>query len=440
MVRLEPLTAMRWVRSVARNASRRSSGTRPVSPTTRAGNRARASGSRPSEAARRPARSFPANRWRRLGPPVTSGGPARVGRRTAAFGPPASSGGTSRPASRRRVVGNSSRHRSPSARSGTGTISSTGVRVLTAPPPAAATSTIRPSISREGGRPDSSPAVPPGCRTGRASPVTSTSAVTRARRSANSGTGPRWWSAPCSPAEAAPAAAQSRAAATQSLVRRGPGILPAARCAALRAPGTSGSSTPDRARPDPPGVPRAPDGPRCRGTRSARTPDRPRSRPPRRSRAQAGTPAAPHTPTATASQARPGSWPTSDAAAPHAATAGTASRRSTGPRSVPARPSAASVTPARRRTGPARPAPSAGPVPPPAAPRACRPVNSRRPPSPVPPVSPVPSTALGALLHPSTPLTAAPARAGPRSAGRRCRVRRGAGPPTGSRRSRCGGR
>lgn len=84
MVRLEPLTAMRWVRSVARNASLRSSGTRPVSPTTRAGSNARASASNPSEAVRRPARSSPAIRWTRLGSPVTTGGPGRVGRRTAA--------------------------------------------------------------------------------------------------------------------------------------------------------------------------------------------------------------------------------------------------------------------------------------------------------------------------------------------------------------------
>ncbi len=434
MVRLEPLTAMRWVRSVARNASRRSSGTRPVSPTTRAGSNARASASSPSEAVRRPARNSPAIRWRRLGSPVTTGGPGRAGRRTAAWGPPGSSGGASRPVSRSRVEGSSPRHRSPSARSGTGTISSTGVRVRTAAPDASATPTIRPSTSSEGGRPDSSPAVPPGCRTGRASPVTSTSAVTRACRPASSGTGPRWRSAPCSPAEAAPAAAQSRAAATQSLVRRTPGTG-----AFARAREDTGPLPEPLRRP-------APDRPRPRIPGPAGTPPRPApsaSRPPH---APASTHPAPSNATPTTPHAHPGPTPTSSAAAPHAATAGTANRRSTGPRSPTPAPRSG---PARRRPssprppGPSCPSGSSGSSRPP--PGSSRPPASRRPPNSPNPANSSRATSSPCLpgpppAAPPPPLTAAPAPAGPRSAGRRCPVPRGVDPPSGSRRSRCGRR
>lgn len=105
MVRLLPETARRWVRSVARNASCSSIGTREVSPTTSPGNSARASGASPSVASRSPARSLPAVRWRAVGCPMMCGGSPSGTRRTAAIRSLPGNGGASRTLSRSRVEG-----------------------------------------------------------------------------------------------------------------------------------------------------------------------------------------------------------------------------------------------------------------------------------------------------------------------------------------------
>lgn len=108
-VRLEPETASRCSRSVARKASCRSGGTLEVSPTTSPGSRALASGASPSVASRSPARSRPAIRWTVSGPPVTPGGVSRAGRSSAtARSPPCA--GASRATTPTRVEGCSRAH------------------------------------------------------------------------------------------------------------------------------------------------------------------------------------------------------------------------------------------------------------------------------------------------------------------------------------------
>lgn len=105
-VRFDPDTASRCSRSVALKASCRSVGTREVSPTTRPGSSALASGPSPSVASRRPARSDPATRCATSGRPVTRGG-ASPARRSSATARSPSRPGASRPTASTRVEGSS---------------------------------------------------------------------------------------------------------------------------------------------------------------------------------------------------------------------------------------------------------------------------------------------------------------------------------------------
>lgn len=204
MVRLLPETARRWVRSVVWNASSRSGGMRDVSPTTRPGNRARASGASPSVASRRPARSRAAAFWRPVGCTSTWGGPCRT-RTTAAILSPSYVGGASRPVTRSRVDG---RMPSQSGR----TRSRTGVRTPVAvvlprvtTTRVASPSTVTAGVARAAPRTRG--------RTARGSLVTVTSSVASAYAAASPGTGPRRPSAARSAPTTAPAAPHSSAAA-----------------------------------------------------------------------------------------------------------------------------------------------------------------------------------------------------------------------------------
>lgn len=108
-VRLDPETASRCRRSVARKASWRSGGTLEVSPTTSPGSRALASGASPAVASRSPARNRPASRCARSGPPLTRGGVSPAGRISAtARSPPRA--GASRATTATRVEGSSAAH------------------------------------------------------------------------------------------------------------------------------------------------------------------------------------------------------------------------------------------------------------------------------------------------------------------------------------------
>lgn len=198
-VRLDPDTASRCSRSVARKASCRSDGTREVSPTTSPGSRARASGASPSVAVRSPARSRPAKRWARSGPPVTAGGAFPTGRSRATARSP-SRAGASRAATRSRVEGSSPSH------PGRPAITSTGVATRVRVPSGPVTPVTSASRSSTGG--------PAPALAGRGSEPTVSSAVTRACCRASPATGPARAAARSSPATAAPAAAQSRTAAT----------------------------------------------------------------------------------------------------------------------------------------------------------------------------------------------------------------------------------
>ena len=224
IARLAPETAIRCVRSVAWNTSCSSGVTREVSPTTSPGNSARASGSSPSVAVRSPARRPPAARWRRVGGPMTRGGPLPSGRRTAALRSPLCRGGERRPLRRSRVDG-SSRCHCAAERSGD-TITSTGTRSRVTAPSGAVTRMISASRRRATGVLWSPRTWVRVCR---ASDVTVTSASTFAKRCARPGTGCCRRSALCSPAAVAPAAAHSRAAAAAvACSRRRPyGALPA---------------------------------------------------------------------------------------------------------------------------------------------------------------------------------------------------------------------
>lgn len=126
--------------------------------------------------------------------------------------------GASRAVTRSRVEGSSRSHGEafgPSAvgRGPASTINSTGARVSTAVPSAFSTCRTSAPISTALGA-AWFPLIRG--RVSRGSAVTSTSAVTVAYSRASPGTGPRRRSAPCSPAEAAPAATQRRAAATET--------------------------------------------------------------------------------------------------------------------------------------------------------------------------------------------------------------------------------
>lgn len=236
-VRLEPETASRCSRSVARNASCRSGSTREVSPTTSPGSRALASGASPSVTSRSPARSRPAIRCAASGPPVTRGGASPAGRSSAtARSPPRA--GASRAATSTRIEGCNRAH--PGCPAST----RTGVETLVRAPSGPVTRVTTASRTTTGG--------PLPVRAVRGSEPTVRSASTRAWSRASSGTGPARASARWSPATPAPAAAHSRAAATavpalrNGVERRRPASInspatptPSPATAALRPTGTS---------------------------------------------------------------------------------------------------------------------------------------------------------------------------------------------------------
>ncbi len=204
-VRLDPDTASRWSRSVARKASCRSGGTLEVSPTTSPGNRAPASGARPAVASRSPARSRPARRCSRPGPPVTLGGVSAAGRSSATARSPARPG-LSRATADTRVEGSSRAQSCCPASTRTGV--ATRVRVPSGP----VTPVTRASSATTGG--------PAPFAVTRGSEATVNSASTRACSAASPTTGPARASARWSPATPAPAAAHSRAAAAAAPIRR----------------------------------------------------------------------------------------------------------------------------------------------------------------------------------------------------------------------------
>lgn len=205
-VRLEPDTASKCSRSVARNASCRSGGTREVSPTTSPGSRALASAGSPSVAVRSPARRLPATRCAASGPPLTPGGVPPGGRTSAtARSPPRA--GASRATTATRVEGCSRAQSGCPARTRTGV--STRVRDPSGPVTRVTTAS---SISSGG------PCPPP---TVRGSEATVSSRDTRACSRASDSTGPARASARWSPATPAAAAAHSRAAAAAVAGRHG---------------------------------------------------------------------------------------------------------------------------------------------------------------------------------------------------------------------------
>lgn len=204
-VRLDPETASRCSRSVARNASCRSGSTREVSPTTSPGSRALASGASPSVTSRSPARSRPAIRCAASGPPVTRGGVSPAGRsRATARSPPCA--GASRATTSTRAEGCRRDH--PGCPASTRTGVDTRVRAPSGP----VTRVIFASSTTAGG--------PLPLRAVRGSDATVSSASTLACCRASSGTGPARASARWSPATPAPAAAHRRTAARAAPVCR----------------------------------------------------------------------------------------------------------------------------------------------------------------------------------------------------------------------------
>ncbi|OKK19500.1 hypothetical protein AMK16_15500 [Streptomyces sp. CB00455] len=197
-VRLEPETARRCSRSVARKASCRSGGTREVSPTTSPGSRALASGASPSVTSRSPARNRPAIRCTVSGPPVTRGGVSPAGRTRATACSPLRAG-ASRATASTRVEGWSR------AQSGCPASTRTGVSTRVLSPSGAVTPVTTASSATTGG--------PFVFVVVRGSEPTVSSTRTRACSRASSGTGPARASARWSPATPAPAQAHSRAAA-----------------------------------------------------------------------------------------------------------------------------------------------------------------------------------------------------------------------------------
>ena len=222
------------MRSVALNASSSSGVIREVSPTTRPGNSARASGSSPSVAARSPPRSLPRTAaWPTAARPPAAAPLPRT-RNTAAIRSPPPSGGTTRAVTRTRVDGRRESQGEPCPapvrppRAPASTISSTGVSGLRHRP----VRLLDPSdlgVEQDGGREPRDPGDPGSGSRG--SEVTSTSAVTWAYWRASAGTGPRCRSAPCRPAEARRRHAQSSTAATERATKPSP-----RRRAALLAP------------------------------------------------------------------------------------------------------------------------------------------------------------------------------------------------------------
>ncbi|CAO0838028.1 hypothetical protein SMICM17S_05992 [Streptomyces microflavus] len=250
--RFAPETASKCVRSVALKASWSSGETLEVSPTTSPGSSARASGSRPSVASRSPERSSPAARWTVVGGPVILGRPSVSTRSTAARRSPSWAGGERAQPTRSRVDG---RIRCHSSRASPGeTMRSTGVRTLVRWPPGAVTSVMSASSRSVAGvlwLPRT-----PG-RVGRGSDVTRTWASTRVCSCASPGTGPRRTSAPCSPAVAPPAAAQSGAGSHSPAAHLPP---PDAAAPCLLRTRPPGARAPQRHRPPPlrpPSVPAA---------------------------------------------------------------------------------------------------------------------------------------------------------------------------------------
>lgn len=199
IARFAPDTAVRWLRPARRKSSTSASGICPVSPTTSAGTRPRAAGSRPATALRSPARIRDATDWTADSGELTVGGPR--GLSTAAV-PSSSRGGESRPVVRIRWLGTSSSHRSVA-----GASSRTGNRTLTWRLP------CRSSSARAGtstaGRPLTGPSRRGWTRAG--SPVTTSSSVAISRSCASSDTGP-----PCTVATLAAAAIETAAPAAHT--------------------------------------------------------------------------------------------------------------------------------------------------------------------------------------------------------------------------------
>lgn len=238
-VRLDPDTAKRCSRSVARNASSRSGGTREVSPTTSPGSRARASGASPSVASRSPARSLPAARWTVPGPPVTLGGVSPAGRSSATARSP-DRPGASRATTATRVDGWSRAH------CGCPASTRTGVSTRVCAPSGPVTRSSTASRTTTGG--------PLPLRAVRGSEPMVSSARTRAWSLASPRTGPARASARWRPATPAPAAAQSRTAAPAVPIRHSD--------CGRRQPARSSSPAPRTAAPapaavQPAGAPRA---------------------------------------------------------------------------------------------------------------------------------------------------------------------------------------
>lgn len=225
--RLEPLTAVRWVRSVASNASCRSTGIREVSPTTRPGSRDRASGGRPSVASRSPSRSPPATRCARPGGPTTRGGPRTDS--TAAIRSPGPAAGASRACASTRVPGSKAIH----LRAGWRTMSRTGVRTWVVVPFATTRTASASTSTASGAR-----AAPRTCgRISRGSAVSRNSTHASACSAARAGTGPRCRSAACSPATAADVTAQN--ATVAAVAQRRASAASAAGTAAAHAHATA---------------------------------------------------------------------------------------------------------------------------------------------------------------------------------------------------------
>lgn len=213
-VRLDPETASRCSRSVARKASCRSGSTREVSPTTSPGSRALASGARSSVTSRSPARSRPAIRCTVSGPPVTRGGASPAGRSRATARSP-SRAGASRATTATRVEGCNR------AQCGCPASTRTGVDTRVLVPSGPVTRVTTASSTTTGG--------PLPLRAVRGSEPTVSSASTRACSPASPATGPARASARWSPATAAPAPAHSRAATTAvPAFQAGPPRLPPA--------------------------------------------------------------------------------------------------------------------------------------------------------------------------------------------------------------------
>lgn len=228
MVRLAPLTASRWLRSVARKSSTSPGGTREVSPMTRPGTRARASAERSSVASRSPERSRPAAFCASVGGCRVVGGSRTW--RTAANRSPGRAGGASSAFAETRAEGRSDSQR-PVPRPWT--ITSTGLRTLVVLPSAVTRSAVASTITSGGPW-----LAPRTCgRWLRGSPVTVNSTLARPCSRPIPGSGPRCRSAEWQEVITTEADAQSRAAAA---IRGSP---------RLRTPSRTSASTSEAAAP-----------------------------------------------------------------------------------------------------------------------------------------------------------------------------------------------